>query len=259
MSYSYYQYDAWRSVSRPGITWAVQRLILANSLVFAGQLAANVFLGAPLGLRGALTTPGGVVTALLAFEPAYFLRGFLWMPFTYMFLHSGLLHLFMNMLWLFFFGPDVERVLGTRQFLRFYVICGAIGVLATLIPNSRSLVLGASGAVMGVLVAYAVINPQQEFFLFPFPVPVTARAVVFIVIILNIFTALTGSGRTSVATHFGGMAAGFAYMKLTPFFLRRRNQRDAHKAKSEDSWDATGKAVDNIFKFEDEKHRRRQS
>jgi len=72
-----------------------------------------------------------------------------------MYLHNGLLHLFMNMLWLFFFGPEVEHTLGTRQFVRFYILCGMLGVLFTFIPmrlfDENVSVAGASGARHGRL------------------------------------------------------------------------------------------------------------
>ena len=245
----------WRFGGGDRITYTVQRLILANCAVFGLQLLLDVFLGPRVAQGAFVLPPGGMLARWLAFQPSAFLAGALWQPFTYMFLHGGLLHLFLNMLWLFFFGKDVEHALGTRAFLRFYLTCGAVGVLATFIPAmlwGGASVTGASGAVMGVLVAFAVINPEREFFLFPIPMPINARALVLIVIAMNVLLAFQ-PGNTSVATHFGGMAVGFLYMKAIPFLLGLQRSQRAKEHRADGGRDEVADAVDNIFKFEDKK------
>lgn len=254
---------------RPRITYAVQRLILANALVFAGQLVVNIGLGGAI-LHPAmdLTVPGGALVDWLAFSWPSVLRGAVWMPLTYMFIHGGLLHLFLNMLWLFIFGPDVERLLGTRQFFRFYVACGALGVLATIIPAAvfgrPGLVVGASGAVMGVVVAFTLHNPDREFYLFPLPIPINARGLLILIIVFNLMAGLTSSG-VSVSTHFGGMIAGYAYMKAIPALRRFQAGRRIAKPPKDRSGDdddggsdPVGKAVDNLFRLDEERRRRRR-
>lgn len=257
--YQYYQEQ--RGFALPRITWAVQRLILANALVFVLQLLAAPAQAALGMFFGGFPINGLELT--LSFQPDLFLSGYIYKPLTYQFLHSGLLHLFMNMLWLFFFGPEVERTLGTRQFFRFYLLCGALAVLATipayLMPGSRVLapsVMGASGAVMGVLVAFAMVDPHRQFYLFPLPVPITAVWLVVIVVVMNIVSGL-GDNSISVATHFGGMATGYALMKLIPIINARRRQRRAARAvpEAKPNSDKVGEAVDNIFKFEDRNRR----
>jgi len=240
------------------ITWAVQRLILANIIIFALQLATDPLLNL-FGIR--TPYPGGGLTPWLGFQqPNFLTNGMIWTPFTYQFLHNGLMHLFMNMLWLFFFGPEVERLLGTRPFFRFYLFCGAGGVLATLLPYAMQAevtnVVGASGAVMGVLVAFAMIEPDRQFFLFPFPWPVNARALVLIVVVMNVIYSLSDSP-VSVMTHFGGMFMGFLYMKALPLLnnYRREKRRKATRPKKPKGSDKVGEAVDNIFKFDDRKRR----
>lgn len=261
MSYSY-SYSRQMSFSTPErITWGVQRLILLNVLVFAGQLVLDLPFG---GLPGR-DVPGGEVVGWLAFQPLAVWHGFVWLPLTYMFLHANLTHLFFNMLWLFFFGPDVERGLGTRQFLWFYTLCGAVGVLATFLPlllQSGVIVsvTGASGAVMGVTVAYAILNPEKKFMLFPIPIEVTAWALVMIVLAMNVVSALQGGGNTSVATHLGGMAVGFCYMKAIPVFRRWARDvsgsREKPKPTKKDPKDSLGEEIDNILKFDDWKKKR---
>lgn len=241
----------------PRITWAVQRLMLANIVIFALQLATDPLLAA-LGVPRPYY--GGGASLFFGFYQPTFFAGFVWSPFTYQFLHNGLMHLFMNMLWLFFFGPDVERVLGTRPFFRFYLFCGAAGVLATIIPyiaqGNATNVVGASGAVMGVMVAFAMIEPDRQFFLFPFPWPINARALVLIVVIVNIIYAL-GDSPVSVMTHFGGMFMGYLYMKALPLLLsykrEKRRKEVLRKEKKKRPNDKVGEAVDNIFKFDDRK------
>jgi membrane associated rhomboid family serine protease len=256
MSYSGHNGSSF-AFDRPRVTWAVQRLILANILIFAAQQ-----LWAPLEIYAVLrfNLAPNWLDAFFSFQPTLFLQGHLWTPFTYQFLHGGLMHLFMNMLWLFFAGIYVERALGTRKFLQFYLFCGAAGVMATYAPllagaflqgtpvYSMTPVLGASGAVMGVLIAFAFTDPNREFFLFPLPVPINARILVLFIVLMNLVTALGGKGGVSVSTHFGGMIAGFCYMKLAPKYnaWRRRVKPKPAKKKKDDS---VGEAVDNIFKF----------
>lgn len=202
----------------PRITWGVQRIILLTFAMFVLQLVLHpleVLVGRP-----------GILVEYLGFHPAWFFYGCLWMPITYMFLHGGLLHVFMNMLWVFVFGPEVERLLGTRQFIRFYLLCGICGVLATLLPyllwGKYTTVIGASGAAMGVLVAFAMINPDRQFFLFPFPIPITAVWLVILVVLFNVIALSGGTSNISVATHFGGMLTGAFLMKAIPLYYRSR-------------------------------------
>lgn len=244
-----------------GITWMVQRLILLNVLVFAAQLLLHLPFGGSPTAPGALYAPpgGAIVTDWLAFQFTGFLQGLVWQPITYMFLHGGLLHIFLNMLWLYVFGPDVERVLGTRQFLWFYLICGGVGVFATGVPylmhGGSASVVGASGATLGVLIAYAYLYPTRQLFLFPLPIPINARAIVLFVVIMNLLSAM-GHGPISVATHFGGMGVGLAYMTLVPRIRRLglRRERTSRANWTEDH-DKVGDAVDNIFRFDDKRRR----
>ncbi|MFA6245139.1 MAG: rhomboid family intramembrane serine protease [Candidatus Hydrogenedentales bacterium] len=255
----FYQYER-RFEGQPSggrITYAVQRLIMLNIAVFAGQLLLDI----PFG--GDPTAPlGGFVAKLLAFRPEKLGDGFVWQPITYMFLHGDLMHLFFNMIGLYFFGPDVERILSTRQFFRFFVICGAAGALAEFlfwfirVDTTPITVVGASGATAGVLVAFAVAYPDREVFLFPLPFPINARALVIFFIVMNLISAVQDS-HLAWMTHFGGLGAGYAYMKVVPVLRARLQAWQGKASKPKDGLDSVGDAVDNIFKFEDEKRRRR--
>ena len=235
----------------PGITWAVRWLILANAFVFAGQLAL-----APVEVA---TGGAARVVETFGFSVGGLFRGMLWQPLSYQFLHLGLMHLFMNMLWLFFFGPEVEKLLGSRQFIRFYMACGALAVMVTLVPLAvfgfMPTMCGASGSVMGVLVAFAMIDPKRQFYLFPLPVPISAVGMVALVFIMNVVAGLNG-GMPEMVTHLGGMAAGYGLMKAIPYYYRWRREQARQRlkrGKPEDGPDKVGEAVDNIFKFKDRK------
>lgn len=238
----------------PRITWAVQRLILLNGAIFAAWL-----LLAPLEAWLRVRQGVGVLDWLM-FQPSGFLSGRVWEVVTYCFLHGGLWHLTVNMLTLFFFGPEVERELGTPQFFRFYIFCGIVSVLATIPPyviyGRDAHVLGASGAVMGVLAAFVYLDPQRQVYLFPLPAPITALWMMIGIVAINIISSLQGSS-ISVETHVGGMAAGYVYMKFAPQWLRawrRRKFRVVPKpspqpeAKSPAEWDKVGRMVNEILK-----------
>jgi len=263
MSYHDYFEQERKMFHAPRITWGVQRIILASLAIFVVQLLVGPFQYLVFsGYEFSRQFPGGMLNIWFGFQPDLFLQGLVWKPFTYMFLHSGILHLGFNMIWLYFFGPDVERTLGTLPFLRFYVACGALGVLSTFAPfllsDSTPSVIGASGAVMGVLVAFALLEPNRQFHLLFLPWPITARGLVLLVVILNIITAVPdqGGSNVSVATHFGGMGVGFAYIKLLPRLRAWRRPGAKPAAKGPDSSAGkVGEAVDNIFKFKDPNRR----
>ena len=259
---TYSTYGQHQHFATPKITWGVQHLILISTLIFAIQLVLDPVL---IALAPTYTQPSITPSELLAhwfgFQPSNFLYGQIWKPFTYIFLHGGLSHLFMNMLWLYFLGPDVERALGTRQFYRFYIFCGALGVLMNYFTmwgsGAEPSVIGGSGAVLGVLVACAMLDLDREFFLFGVPFPINIRWLVGIAILLNVITALGPGSGTSVATHFGGMAAGFLYMRMRPHWTRwerarkEKAMRKPKRTKKKKDKDPLGEQVDNILRFKD--------
>lgn len=256
MSNLYYErrYSFSAAGGRP-ITFAVQRLIVATTIAFAIQLIV------------AIPTAGFEARSLtiefwLGLNPVLLKFGAVWQLATYMFLHGGLMHLFFNMITLYFFGPDVERILSTRQFFRFYFLCGIFGGLCqfglALLQNSTAPTIGASGAALGVLAACAVAYPKREVYLFPLPFPLYMWALALLFFVLSLTS--DRSGGTAWAAHAGGMIFGFAYMRLAPA-IREWFEKSAAKARktpaSKGSADAVGEAVDNIFKFDDEKKRRK--
>lgn len=260
---SFYEQESSFSFQTEGITFVTSRLIMLNIAVFATQLVLDV----PFGDVQVMNSPGGYeLLQWVAFQPSGMFSGIVWTPFTYMFLHGGLMHLFGNMLMLFFFGPQVERVLGSMQFLRFYLLCGVLGVLVNFFPivlpswNPGIMVVGASGATLGVLVAFAMIEPDRRVFLFPIPIPVTARLLVIFIIAMNLISAVGGGTGTSVATHFGGMGVAYIYMKWRPRLMQMRWRRQGRKvpkdspAPGSPEEEKMAEAIDNIFDFKNRKH-----
>ena len=172
---------------------------------------------------------GWLVDALplwLGMQPSEALGGGqLWRPVTYMFLHSqeSFFHILFNMLALWMFGVELERTWGSRYFLKYYFVCGVGAALTTallaFVPMPvfdhlwTSLTVGASGAVYGILLAYALYFPQRPILLFLiFPVP--AKYFVMIIGGIALLSSLGGSGGgVAHTTHLGGLVAGYLFLK----------------------------------------------
>ena len=155
----------------------------------------------------------------LALSGTGVMRGFLWQPLTYLFLHGGLWHLLINLLVLWFFGREVEFFIGPRAFCRLYLWGGLAGAALWLAFHLHSPVpvIGASGAVLACVVAFATLFPEREVtFLLFFIVPFTLKAkyLALIAIALDIAPLLSGT-ETNIAhlAHLGGAALGYLYIK----------------------------------------------
>jgi membrane associated rhomboid family serine protease len=177
----------------------VRRLLLANVVV------------AVLGLFLRLSGFGDVAAHYLGLVPAQVL----WRPWTlvtYLFVHGGVWHLLVNMIGLFFFGPPLEERWGSAEFLRFYLVAGLGGALLSFLTPS-AMIVGASGAIFGILLAYAMAWPDNRIYLYGI-LPVKAKWLVTGVILFTLLGALgsPGSGVAHLA-HLGGLASAFLYLK----------------------------------------------
>jgi membrane associated rhomboid family serine protease len=188
------QYEATES---PRITRAVQWLLALNIGVYFLQLT--------------LFGPEAVYS-VLALNPSRF-PGMWWTLVTYMFVHAWLAHLAFNMFTLWMFGPRVEQAWGTRTFVQFYLWCGLGGGIAHLLFAEHSSVIGASGAISGVLVAYALRWPDEEVFLFGV-IPMKSRWLIAAMIGMNIIFALSPNSGIDWTAHLGGMGFGWLFLKL---------------------------------------------
>lgn len=155
-----------------------------------------------------------------------------WQLFTYQFMHANFEHLFMNMLALFFFGVPFERTVGTKEFLLYYLLagffCGLVSfgifygaAMANYLPAYYMRLLGASGAVYAVLLAFAVTNPRSTIFVFGI-IPVPAPILVILYTVIELASQVFGvkSGVAHYA-HLAGFAFGFIYflvrMRINPW------------------------------------------
>jgi rhomboid family protein len=189
-------YDATEE-SSPRMTRAVQWLLALNIGIYFLQLT----------LFGS-----DAVYSALALDPARFPAAW-WTIGTYMFVHAWLAHLAFNMFTLWMFGPRLEQEWGTRTFVQFYLWCGLGGAVAHLLFAQHSSVIGASGAISGVLVAYALRWPDEEVYLFGV-IPMKSRWLVAALLAMNIIFALSPSSRIDWTAHVGGMAFGWIFLKL---------------------------------------------
>ena len=187
-----------------GISPAVKILIIANVVLFALNVIVGEAMTISLGL-----TPQAVIEKLA-----------LWQPLTYMFLHStgGFSHILFNMLALWMIGTDLERTWGTRFFVKYYFVtgigAGATSLLLSIFSNTfyYTTVVGASGAIYGLLLAFAMYFPHRILILFIFPVP--ARIAVTILGAIAFLSSFGGPGGGIAHTaHLGGLVVGYLYLK----------------------------------------------
>ena len=191
----------------PGpLSTAMKALIGANILIFFAQ-----------NLQPALT-------GMLGLEPSSVVRHlWVWQLGTYMFLHGGVFHILFNMLALWMFGAELERIWGTRYFLKFYFVtgigAGMLTVLFSLLPFSASQqlygsnVIGASGAIYGLLLAYALYFPDRPIYMYlVFPIP--AKIFVMIMGVIAFYASFSSAGGgIANATHLGGLLVAYLYLK----------------------------------------------
>jgi membrane associated rhomboid family serine protease len=169
-----------------------------------------------------------------------------WQLVTYMFMHGGFTHIFFNMFALFMFGPILEYSLGSKKFFNLYFICGIGAILLQWLVQAIEVhnlvgsftinmhqgfsvevvqkleaiyngpVLGASGAVFGLLVAFGMLYPNMELFLFFIPVPIKAKYIIPVYIVVELWLGVAQYGGDNVAhfAHLGGAIFGFLMIKI---------------------------------------------
>ena len=146
---------------------------------------------------------------------------------TSMFMHGGIAHIFGNMLFLWIFGDNLENLLGHIRFALFYIICGIAAAAAQIFMDSNSIIpmLGASGAISGVLGGYVLLFPQRQVraIIFNFLTTVPAFVAIGLWIVYQIvlgYLTPSGQGGVAYAAHIGGFVAGIALVKV--FAIGRR-------------------------------------
>ena len=171
----------------------VRRLIVANVIVFFLQQVAGV------------TEQLEFIPALFVYRP--------WTAVTYMFAHGSITHILFNMIALYFFGPRVEERLGSRRFITLYGLSGISGALVSAIFSPNYPIVGASGAVFGVMVAFATFWPTAQIYIFGI-LPLEARIALILMVLYSLYSGFSGR-HTGIAdfAHLGGVAGGWFYLK----------------------------------------------
>ncbi len=188
------RYSTYRAPLGYTLTPWVKRLLIANTVIFLITLVNPPFFYEWFGFSPAhvLTRPWGAV--------------------TYMFIHGGFLHLFLNMLVLFFFGPPLEAKWGSTEFIKYYIICGLGGVALSFLFASYS-IIGASAAIYGVMLAFAMNWPNAPVYIWGV-LPVKAKWLVGFFFAVSLMSAAGGvGGGIAHFAHLGGILTGFLYLK----------------------------------------------
>ncbi|MDR3236888.1 MAG: rhomboid family intramembrane serine protease [Spirochaetia bacterium] len=207
---------------------SVAKIIAVNVVIFFIQ--SVLFTGETLGL---FFSYFGLVPALVL------QKGYVWQIFSYMFLHGGLAHILFNMYALFIFGVPIEQTWGTKRFLQYYFLTGigaglTIFIINAFIYSGAATVptIGASGAIFGVLLAFGMVFPNTEIYLFFF-IPLKAK---YLVLLYGLFTmgallSAGGGGAVSHAGHLGGLLFGFLYFLYYGKFGKPLRSRSFNAAK----------------------------
>jgi membrane associated rhomboid family serine protease len=150
-----------------------------------------------------------------------------WQLITYAFLHGGVLHLAFNMYALYLFGPEIERLLGARRFLTYYLVCVVCAGLAQLVVQGMAggppvPTVGASGGIFGLLLAFGLAFPYRKLMLIFPPIPMPAWLFVTLYGLIELYLGFSQGGDSNVAhfAHLGGMAGGLLlilYWRSRPF------------------------------------------
>jgi membrane associated rhomboid family serine protease len=185
-----------------GVKW----LIISNVAVYLVYFFGSWIRGEP-------------IFGSLELMPSAVIRGAVWELVTYLFLHSltSFTHILFNMLMLWMFGAPIEQTWGTKRFLQYYFVCGiGAGICVVLVNlafgNPHQRVLGASGAIYGLLLAFGMLFPNQTVLL-SFLFPIKAKYMVMIFGAIAFMSSFQGGSTVSNLAHLGGMLFGFVYMK----------------------------------------------
>ncbi len=185
----------------PSMTPVVRALLIINVVIFLVQAFS-----------------GGSYLRIFGLVPASVLgEGYLWQLFTYMFLHGSFIHILFNMLFLWMMGSELERYWGSREFLKYYTITGVgAGVVNVLVqPTSSVPTIGASGAIFGLIIAFALAFPERELLLYFF-IRIKAKHFAVLVGAIELLALILMPGAPIARfAHLGGLVVGF-------FYLRRR-------------------------------------
>ncbi|MFV2006590.1 MAG: rhomboid family intramembrane serine protease [Longimicrobiales bacterium] len=197
--------------------------------------------------------PGSTLYHLLTFNPAavfgvdqFYIPSIPFRPWTlvsYIFLHASFAHILFNMIGLFFFGPRLESKLGGKSFLYLYFLSGIGGALLSMPFMFNARIVGASGAVYGVVLGFAYFWPRERIYIWGV-LPVQAWLLATFLVLSSLYSGITGSN-SGVANfaHLGGLAAGFAYLKWSEWHTGKDRREFQRKLRHTPSMDASDNEI----------------
>jgi len=198
-----------------GLTPVVKNLMIIMGAVFLLQML----------VRGAIEFYFGLVPFLV------WKKFFVWQLLTYIFLHAGVSHILFNLLALWMFGGELESYFGSKKFLFYFLFCGIGAGICTVVltPNSIIPVIGASGGIYGLLLAFGWLFPDRQIYIY-FLLPVRAKYFVIIFGLIELFSSIEGTGGgVAHLTHLGGLLFGLFYMAYPT--IRQKIRRNYYKRK----------------------------
>ena len=161
---------------------------------------------------------------IFSLVPSYILyRRYYWQFLTYMFTHATVSHFIFNMLSLYIFGTAVERRVGSREFLLYYLLTGVLSGVASYamfyVANTNTVLLGASGAIYALLMLFSVLYPKSVIYVFGL-IPVQAPLLIILYFIIELISGLTAHDGVAHMTHLSGLVFGLLYiiirMRMNP-------------------------------------------
>jgi membrane associated rhomboid family serine protease len=208
-------YDRYRFSFGYGLTPVIKKLIILMAALFFLQGIVSSRITLYLGL-----------VPLLVWK-----KFFLWQLFTYIFLHGGISHILFNLLALWMFGGELESYWGSGKFLRYFLFCGIGAGICTVVfsPYQFIPVVGASGAIYGLLLAFGWLFPNRLIYIY-FLVPVPAKYFVVIFGLIELYSSIEGTGGgVAHLTHLGGLIFGILYMAYPT--IRQKLRREYYRRK----------------------------
>jgi membrane associated rhomboid family serine protease len=199
-------------------SWVIRLIVLNIAIFFGLQLMLSM-----VSTTDQNSSLGDVLTFYLGLRPILVIEKFyIWQLFTYMFLHGGFLHIFLNMYALLIFGIPVEQAWGGRRFLFYYIFTGVGAGITILVINTVlggvnyiTPTIGASGAVFGLLLAFGMLFPDAEILIF-FIIPMRAKFLVLLYGGIELYSLISSSGQSPIshAGHLGGIIFGLVFFLI---------------------------------------------
>lgn len=223
------------------ITPVIKILLTVNLVFFAIECIAGYL----------FTSVGGTdwFTAFNALYPIGDANFHFYQYLTYMFIHGGFWHLFFNMWQLMIFGPAIEQIYGSKRTAIYYILCGFGSAFANQILGyfdiiPVSVVIGASGAIYGIMAAAAFNFPNAQMFIIPIPFPIKLKYLVAVFCAYDLFSGIQGTDGVAHFAHLGGLVMGLAIMFLWKY-------QDKHKPYSTNNYWTSSVSSSNYDKGKD--------